>query len=37
MIQKRIKANSAQDAADKAAKGKIFEEEGFEIIVIQAL
>jgi len=37
IIPKRIIANSTQEAIDIATKGKIFEEEGFEIISVQAL
>lgn len=37
VISKRITADTADEAVDKATQGKIFEEEGFEIIAIQAL
>jgi hypothetical protein len=37
ILQKRITANDADEAIDQAIKGKIFEEEGFEIIAIQIL
>jgi len=37
IIPKRITANNAQEAVEKAANGKIFEEEGFEVIAVQIL
>jgi hypothetical protein len=36
-VPKRISANNAKEAVDLATKGKIYEEEGFEIISVQAL
>ncbi len=35
IIPKRITANDAHDAVKKATKGKIFEEEGFDIVAIE--
>ncbi len=35
MIPKRITANDAHEAVERATKGKIFEEEGFEIVAIE--
>jgi hypothetical protein len=37
IISKRITADNAQEAMTKATTGKIFEEEGFEMIAIQTL
>jgi hypothetical protein len=37
IIPKRITADNAQEAVAKATTGKIFEEEGFEMIAIQTL
>jgi hypothetical protein len=37
IVPKRISANNAKEAVDLATKGKIYEEEGFEIISVQAL
>ena len=35
IIPKRITANDANEAVEKAVEGKIFEEEGFEIVAIE--
>jgi len=35
IIPKRITANDATEAVQKATKGKVFEEEGFEILTIE--
>jgi len=35
IIPKRITANDATAAVQKATKGKVFEEEGFEILTIE--
>jgi hypothetical protein len=37
IISKRITADTAEEAVGKATQGKIFEEEGFEIITVQPL
>jgi hypothetical protein len=37
IIPKRITADTAQEAINKATTGRIFEEEGFEIIDVQIL
>ena len=35
IIPKRITANDANEAVERAVEGKIFEEEGFEIVAIE--
>ena len=35
IILKRITANDANEAVERATKGKIFEEEGFDIVAIE--
>ena len=37
VISKRITADTSKEAVAKATQGKIFEEEGFEILAVQAL
>jgi len=35
IISKRITSDDANEAVERAVKGKIFEEEGFEIVAIE--
>jgi hypothetical protein len=37
IIQKRVAADNPDEAVEKAAKGKLFEEEGYEVIFVSPL
>lgn len=37
ILQKRITANDSDEAISKATEGKIFEEEGYEVILVSSL